>query len=99
MKIAVLVEPMNGNGFRATGGEPFCIATEGATPAEALDKFKSEAEARLKAGGEVVTVEIGSQEHPLLKFAGMFKDDPLLEEWKQAMEDHRNQVEKDDARP
>ena len=35
-------------------------------------------------------------ENPWLKIAGIFKDDPFMEEWKQAMAEYRNQIEKDD---
>jgi hypothetical protein len=30
-----------------------------------------------------------------MEFAGMFKDDTLLEEWKQAMAEYRRQTDKD----
>ena len=43
MKIAVLIEPVPGNGFRAKGGEPLAMSAEGATrrgdrPAKDLDR-------------------------------------------------------------
>ena len=44
MKIAVLIEPVPGNGFRAKGGEPFAMSAEGATcargdrPTQVLDR-------------------------------------------------------------
>jgi len=99
MKIAVLIEPLNGTGFRATGGEPFSITAEGATREEALNALKEAMAMRLKCGAELVSLEVGPQEHPLLKYAGMYmyKEEPLFEEWKQAIEDYRNEIEKDDA--
>jgi predicted RNase H-like HicB family nuclease len=100
MKISVLIEPMNGKGFRASGIEPFCITAEGETREEALEKLKTEAESRLKAGAEIVTVDIGPSElHPLLKFSGIFKDDPLFDEWQQAIEEYRRQLDEDEGRP
>lgn len=96
MQISVLVEPLNGKGFRATGCEPFGITAEGATREEALNRLRSQVQARLSGGAEIVALEVTPAEHPLMKFAGMFKDDPLIEEWKQAMADYRDQVEKDD---
>ena len=47
-------------------------------------------------GAEIVPLDVGNETHPWLQFAGMFKDDPMLDEWKQAMADYRDQVEKDD---
>ena len=79
MQINVLVEPLNGKGFRATGCEPFALAAEGATREEALNCLRSQVQARLSAGAEVVALEVTPAEHPLMKFAGMFKDDPLIE--------------------
>ncbi len=99
MKISVLVEPLNGKGFRATGGQPVPVTVEGATREEALSKLKSEVQARLKAGAELLELEIGPEEYPFLKYAGMFKDDPMFDEWKQAIEEYRDQVDKDDNGP
>jgi hypothetical protein len=96
MQINVLVEPMNGQGFRATGAQPFALSAEGATREEALKKLQEEVCNRLKNGAEVVALEVTADEHPLLKYAGMFKDDPRIEEWKQCMAEYRDQVEKDD---
>ena len=41
MQINVLVEPMNGKGFRATGSAPFDIVAEGTTREEALASLNS----------------------------------------------------------
>ena len=90
MKIAILLEPM-GTGYRASGGEPFSISVEGATRDEALDKLKVLVRARLNAGAEVVELDVGPAEHPLLKFSGMFKeDDPIVQEWLQIMAENRD---------
>ncbi len=99
MNIDVLIEPMNGSGFRARSGEPFCITVEAATRDEALKKLQADVKTRLNGGAELVTLEVAEDEHPLMKFAGMFKDHPLLEEWKQAMAEYRNQTEEDDNYP
>ncbi len=45
MQIPVLIEPVAGNGFRATGGEPIALMGEGATPEEALGKLKQSLQA------------------------------------------------------
>ena len=36
MQVSVLIEPLNGSGYRARGGEPFGISVEGVTAKEAL---------------------------------------------------------------
>jgi hypothetical protein len=99
VQIAVLVEPMNGAGFRASGGEPFCVSVEGATREDALKKLQDEIELRIKSGADLVFLDVPAESNPWLKIAGMYKDDPMLEEWKQAMAEYRDQVEKDDDYP
>ncbi len=71
-------------------------SAEGATRDEALKNLKDEIQARIRSGAELVALEVGVAPHPWLEFAGMYKDDPLIEEWKKAMADYRDQVEKDD---
>jgi hypothetical protein len=39
--------------------------------------------------------ELAVSSHPLAKYAGMFKDDPLLNEWKESMAAYRRKVDKD----
>ncbi len=93
MQIAVLVERMGNNGYRARGGEPFGITAEGATREEALAKLKDEVQAKLRDGGEIVTMEVSPEPHPLEKFAGMFPDDALTREWEEAMAEYPRKVD------
>jgi hypothetical protein len=89
MEIAVLVEPVASNGFRAICGEPWRLESEAPTRAEALQKLRQQLEQRVAAGAEVVAMTIGDASHPLAPFAGMLQDEPLLEPWRQAMADYR----------
>jgi predicted RNase H-like HicB family nuclease len=54
MQIAVLVERVKGNGFRARGKEPFAVSARGATREEALAKLRAKIQTRLKNGSEIV---------------------------------------------
>lgn len=92
MDVSVLVEPVSGGGFRATGAVPFATVAEGATPEEAVAKVKESMEQRLGAGGQLVTVQLAASDHAWLPFAGMFSaDDPLVQEWLEAMRLRREQ--------
>ena len=96
MQIPVLIEPLEGHGFRARLGEPFGFSAEGATRNEAVDRLKELLNMRLSAGSSVTPLEVPvSLENTLSYFAGTLKDDPLLDHWKQAMADYRRQVEED----
>ncbi len=98
MQIPVLVERVKGNGFRARGMEPFAVSAKGATREEALANLRAKIQTRLKKGTELVGLEIGPPPHPWMEFAGMFKDDPGIEEWIKSMAEYRRQVEDDPAR-
>ena len=98
MQIPVLIEPIARNGFRAKGVEPFAVSAKGATREEALAKLRAKIESRLKKGAELVGLEIGAQANPWLAFAGMFKDDPWIDDWVQSMAEYRQQVEDDPSR-
>src|SRR5438132_7447230 len=81
MQIPVLLEPVKGNGYRARGTEPFAVSAKGSTREEALAKLRAKIQSRLKKGMEIVGLEVGPQRPPLAEFAGMFKDDPLFDDW------------------
>ena len=89
MQIPVLIEPVANNGYRARCGEPLPLQTEGATREEAVRKLNELLELRLQKGGELTSLEIGKPAHPLFQWAGWLKNDPLFEEWQQAIEENR----------
>ena len=98
MQIPVLVERVKGNGFRARGTEPFAVSARGASREEALAKLHHKIQKRLEKGTELVGLEVGPQANPWLEFAGMFKDDPLIDDWVRSMAEYRQQVEDDPNR-
>jgi len=93
MQIPVLVEPIIGNGFRARGIEPFGVVAEGTTRDEALRNLRQLLEARLVSGAEIVELEVAGAQHAWKPFAGMFKDDPLFDEWQKAIGEYRREVD------
>jgi hypothetical protein len=84
MQITVLVEPTSGEMFRATTGEPLRLETEATTRDEAIRKLHDMLQRRMDTGAELVAVDVRSGSHPLSAFAGMLKDDPLLDAWREA---------------
>ena len=97
MTIPVLIEPLVGSGFRATGGEPFALTAEDSTRDGALARLRELIEARMAAGAEVVSLEVNGTDHPWAPFAGSLKDDPLLGDWQEEMAEYRRTVEADDS--
>jgi hypothetical protein len=90
-----LIERIDGSGYRARGGEPLPLTVEAPTREAALAKLKEQLQARLRNGAELVALELTPTSHPLAEFVGMFKDDPMVEEWKEAMADYRRQIDSD----
>jgi predicted RNase H-like HicB family nuclease len=98
LRFSILVEAVPGKGYRARGGEPFGLSADGATRDEALQKLRQLIEGKVSAGAEVVTLEVPMDEqHPWLPFAGIFRDDPLVEEWKRTMAELRRQADAADS--
>ena len=100
MQIPVLIEPVSGNGFRATSGGPLAIIAEGRTSDEALHRLQEQIRARLVPGAQVVPLETESASpHPWAPFAGMFRpDDPLVQDWLQIMANQRQAEQESDVR-
>jgi predicted RNase H-like HicB family nuclease len=96
MRILVLVEPLEGGGYRARGGEPFGFTAEGKTPAQAIEKLRELIAGKLRNGAQLTHLEIHAPENPLLPMQGMYDpNDPEVQGWLQAMQDYRREVEED----
>ena len=79
--------------FRATGGEPFAAAVEADTPEAALDKLRRGIVERVEQGGRITALDLPGGFHPWHQVFGMFRDDPLFDEWQQAISDNRRIVD------
>lgn len=95
MQIPILVEPVAEKVYRARSGEPLGLTAEGATADEAVQKLREQINARLAAGSKIVPVEVPDTSNPWLRIAGMFKDDPLFEEWQEAVAENRKTMDAD----
>ncbi|MEO1431676.1 MAG: hypothetical protein AAFV71_21975 [Cyanobacteria bacterium J06633_8] len=87
----VLIEQVDGNFIATALLLPGCQAT-GATKEEALKNLSQLLTQRL-ANAEIVSLEIEppKKEHPWMKFAGMFKDDPQFDEMMEYIEQERRE--------
>jgi hypothetical protein len=99
VEIPVLIEPIAGSGYRASAGEPLAVVVEAPTREEALEKLKKQIQAGLRNGAEIVPLETAPQPHPLAKFVGMFKDDPLIDDWKKSMAEYSRKIDRYPDRP
>src|SRR5260370_41167172 len=88
MMIRVVVEPIENDGFRAKGEEPFPMSAEAASRAESVRKLRELIEARLGNGVPLELIEINPS-HPWAGFACTLRDNPMLDSWQEAMREYR----------
>jgi hypothetical protein len=93
MEIAVLVERLDANGYRATS-LGLDAASEAPTREAALDGLNRLLRDKL-AAAELVRLEIplADENHPWKPLIGRWRDHPDLEELEQHMRDYRRQVD------
>ncbi|HKM70144.1 MAG TPA: hypothetical protein VJX94_08820 [Stellaceae bacterium] len=84
MEIPVIVEPLGGDGYRATGagGLSVGLTAEGATPAEAMDRLVAQVQTRLKAGATLAQLTMAAGTAAWKQDAGYLRDEPLYEPWR-----------------
>lgn len=99
MQIPILIEMIAGNGYRSRGGEPYALCAEGATREEVLEKLQKQLQAQMSAGTAIVSLEVPAEPHPLVKFAGMFENNSLFDEWKAEMAEYRRKINEDPDDP
>ncbi len=80
--------------FRATGGAGFEFVACGATPDEAMGRFRAEIERRIAAGAMFVNIEVGPTEaNPWIQCSGSLKDDPLFDAWQREIAEYRREID------
>ena len=89
MKIPVLIETTSDHRFRASGFEPFVGSVEADSPQAVLEKMQQQIDDRMANGAHIAALEIPDTENAWLTGAGMFRDEPLFDDWQQAMTDYR----------
>ena len=90
MEISVVIEPVAGNGYRALWG-PLGMTAEGRTRDEAAEALRLAIEKRLAAGAELRIFHFPPLDNPWMRYEGIYKNDPLFDEWQQAIADYRRE--------
>ena len=67
------------------------------TRGEVLAKLQEQLQARLRAGAELLSLEVTEPlaGNPWLQYAGMFEGDPYFDEWQQAIAENRRKIDED----
>jgi hypothetical protein len=95
MDIPVLVEPLGSQWFRATA---FSLSAEGTTADEAVRRVRAELDSRLSAGARIEAIHVPAPATDAVPppAAGILKDNPLYDDWREAMAEHRRQLDAQD---
>lgn len=96
MQIDVLLQPIEGNGYRATTVTPTHLVAEAATREQALNQLRTLVQKQLSEA-ELVTLQVPlrHEPNPLLAVAGILKDHPDLAEVEEYIRERRQQIDAD----
>jgi len=97
MQIAVVIEPVAGNGYRARG-DLLGLSAEGPTREAALESLRHQLQDRLREGTEIVALEVAPP-NPWVEFAGMFQGNPMFDDVQRIMAENRQRNEVDPDYP
>jgi hypothetical protein len=99
VNIPVIIEPILGNGYRATGagGLSVGLTAEGKTAAEAAVRLAELVQTRLHAGARLAALSVGADEAPWKQYAGYLRDSDLFDSWRDAMEENRRRLDETGA--
>jgi len=97
MTFPVLIQPVSGNGYRASVLPPDWSA-EGVTADDALSALTRRVASDVAAGARIGTIDIPGCEHPLSGLVGTLKGHPLLDDWKDAVAEYRRELDADPDR-
>jgi hypothetical protein len=97
MQIAVVIEPVTGNGYRARG-DLLGLSAEGPTREAALESLRHQLQDRLREGTEIVALEVAPP-NPWVEFAGMFKGSSMFDDVERIIAENRQRDEADPDYP
>ena len=98
MQLTVWVERIDEQTYRAEIAQPVSLATQGRTREEAVERLRALAKQRLSTG-EVIQLDlpVGTAPHPWVSFAGIWKDHPEVDAWRNTLAEQRRQLDKTES--
>ena len=91
-EIEVLLTPKGDGGYRAFSGT-LGISLEAESKEAVVQGVKDWIKDNWIPGTELLKVALTPVEHPLARFAGIMRGDPIVDEWRQAIADYRKMVD------
>ena len=100
MDITVLIEPRSSGGFLARIGDPLSLSAEGETPDSAMSNLRDLISERVASGAILMSLHVPTKETPTIHpGAGMYRDEPLFDQWRTEIEAYRQMIEDDPRVP
>ena len=98
MNVTIFVEQIDAGRYRAATSQPVPLQSEGSSPDEAVRRLRDLAEERI-AGGVVVQIELPASPtpNPWVEFAGVWKDHPDFDAFRENIAAHRRQIDEAEA--
>jgi hypothetical protein len=98
MDIPVLVDPLPGGRYLARCGEPINLCADGESFDSAVLKLQDLLGQRICEGSRMTVIQVPSVPPPTPpSAAGILKDNPMYDEWQEAIAEYRRQVDAEDA--
>ncbi|HKB03503.1 MAG TPA: hypothetical protein VKD90_14870 [Gemmataceae bacterium] len=89
MDVAVAIERVENNGYRARSGEPLAASAEGDTREQALDRLRTVLAEKLATGVEVVQLRVPSASSSV----PIWPDDEFIRAWLAGIADARRRAD------
>jgi len=93
MEIPVLLEPLPDGGFRARSGDPLELTGQGDSPDSALRNLRDLIQTRIASGSLLTTIEVLTVQAGRHPGAGIYRDEPLFDQWRAAIDRYRQEIE------
>jgi predicted RNase H-like HicB family nuclease len=95
MEIPVLLEPLPDGGFRARSGDPLELTAHGDSQDSALRNLRDLIDTRIASGTVLTTIEVLDLRKGRHPGAAIYRDEPLFELWRAAIDSYRQEIEDD----
>jgi hypothetical protein len=99
MDVSVMLEEVQGNGYRATAMVPTAVVAEASTREEAVERIRTMISQRLSRA-ELIQIEVPTHSdlNPWLAIAGTWRDHPDVDEVVKNIQAYRHEVDADPNR-
>jgi hypothetical protein len=98
VKVTVLLERLDERKYRASTSQPILLEAEASSREEAVERLRELAKKRLESG-ELVEISLPEvrEPNPWVEFAGVWKDHPDFDAFRENIAEYRRKV--DEAAP